>query len=253
MAPCVASNQVAEVPVIGSVPKRDIFGAKVDQYIFKKVDKGAEYFESLRAREKWPSNLWEETLVENLRQNALNEEKFVILALANIGMKEMTMNWIASLLRNKYTKFVVICFDFEMYMFLCEYGFERNAAVVPRDWIHKDISAEFVGWLSQGYKDLLHGKVLILIELWKRGFGIFYNDVDLVFLSDKVFEQIMLETALRKPDFAYMFDGVDINGAVYLSKSMAAVMPRRGRLTAIRTDTFCRRWILGRKANAAGY
>jgi hypothetical protein len=142
-------------------------------------------------------------------------------------MKEMTMNWIASLLRNKYTKFVVICFDFEMYMFLCEYGFERNAALVPRGWIHKEISAQFEGWLSQGYKDLLHGKILIMIELWKRGFGIFYNDVDLVFLSDNVFEHIMFETALYKPDFMYMVDGVDSDGVIYLSKSIKRDEERR--------------------------
>ena len=217
--PCpnvVSSGQSSDPVVTGNVYNKALFDEPItEEFVFRKVAT-REHMDKLKQREQWASKDWSDLLLDLAEDNDM--QGYTIIALANSGMKEMTMNWIASLLRNGFTKFVIICFDFELYMFLAEYGFERNIAVVPQGWLHKSISADFQGWLSEGYKDLLHGKLMIMMELWKHGRGVFYNDVDLVFLSPQAFDYIMYETKYQNPDFIYMVDGIDPEGVVYLSE-----------------------------------
>ena len=199
----------------GSVVQKGVFDQQIsEQFVFKKVA-DLEHLEKLKARANWSSKDWADLLLDLSEDNDI--QGYTIIALSNSGMKEMTMNWIASLLRNGFTKFVVICFDFPMYMFLAEYGFERNAVMAPSNWLPKPIEAGFQKFATQGYNELLHGKLMIILELWKRGRGIFYNDVDLVFLSPHAFDYMMFETKNKNPEFIYMVDGVDNNGVEIMS------------------------------------
>ena len=43
-----------------------------------------------------------------------------IVALANFGIREFSLNWIKSLEKNQFTKFVIICTDRRVYAYLAE-------------------------------------------------------------------------------------------------------------------------------------
>jgi hypothetical protein len=63
--------------------------------------------------------------------------------------------------RNGYNNFLVACLDKDLYADLCELGYCKNAAVVPRKWMHKDIVATEVLWEQKPYIFLTQVKIFI--------------------------------------------------------------------------------------------
>jgi hypothetical protein len=63
----------------------------------------------------------------------------VIVANSNYAFRTLTLNWIASLRRNNYDKFVVFSFDSQLAEFLAERGFQDNVAVVPAHWLDQPV------------------------------------------------------------------------------------------------------------------
>ena len=151
----------------------------------------------LQEKQSFDNARWNIECGRTIKQNV--ENGVVIVALSNLAMKEMTMNWIASLQRNNFKRFVVLCFDFAMYRFLSEYGYENNAAMIPQDWTQADIP-------DQACNDMQQDKVRICLQLFQRGFTVLYNDVNLVFLSPDVVKHLLAEDEGVNADFIYMLE-----------------------------------------------
>jgi len=167
----------------------------------------------------------EDRAIRLLHVNKLPEhDNMVIVALSNSGMKDMTLNWIASLHQNKFHKFLVFCFDADMHNYLVANELGNNSVIVPRKWLGEfQVDGKFKGWGEREYQDLLRGKIRILMEIWNLGFTIFYNDVDLVFLSPHVIEQMLFDYETRDYDCIYMVDYMDhgfeqMNGGFWIGK-----------------------------------
>jgi hypothetical protein len=58
-----------------------------------------------------------------------------IVTVAHFGLKAFVHNWIMSLERNSFSKFVVLCCDQQLLDHLNNCGYEKNAALVPNEWI----------------------------------------------------------------------------------------------------------------------
>lgn len=139
-------------------------------------------------REKWSSTEWEHQ-VHSLMESNL-EGKYVITAVANIGHANFTLNWIASLKRMKYDRFVIFCLDFQLYKLLLLKGFERNAVMAPLSWTKHQIPALEHKWLEVEYNRLTEAKIRIQRELLYKGYWILFSDVDVVFLSRHVVDHV---------------------------------------------------------------
>jgi len=55
----------------------------------------------------YKSTNWEKYLLEKAKSN-LELDKYLMITVANIGFLEMVLNFIASLQRNSYSKFLII-------------------------------------------------------------------------------------------------------------------------------------------------
>jgi len=172
----------------------------------------------LKSRESWGSADWNSEVLRVIHLNTVSEDKMVMVVLVNYGAKEMLMNWIASLEMNGYHKWVAFCVDFQIYTFLVEYGYADNAVVVPRQWLHKDLTAQEAQYRQPGFVDLMQAKVLIIIELLKLNVHLFYLDVDIVFCSPHVVDHILFDDSFTNTDFLYMVDSHDAVNPNYISK-----------------------------------
>ena len=143
-----------------------------EEYRFH-LQNNSELAMRIKSKESYSEADWEAEVERVLRDNV--EHGVVIVALSNYGMREMTMNWLASLRRNKYEKFVILCFDFIMYRFLCEYGFERNAALIPKGWPKADVGSNFHQWEERAYNEMLHAKIRICLKIFEKEFTIFLH------------------------------------------------------------------------------
>jgi hypothetical protein len=114
-----------------------------------------------------------------------------IVTIANYGYKDMTLNWIASLLKTRRTKFVVFCYDEDLLIYLAERGYRGNVALVPTTWLQfnltKDVYNERV---KEEFDRLVQSRMVIWSRLASRGRSFLFCDADLVFLSEHVFANV---------------------------------------------------------------
>jgi len=192
-----------------------LLGEKNRYYAFTKAVLSQRAQDDLSAKGNWSSAEWNVEVVRVLHLNNVTAGNLTMVALANQGMVEMTMNWIASLKMTGYDRWVVLCFDFPLYRFLVEYGFGNQTAMVPLDWLHKNVSAAAVNWGNTAYLELLQAKIIIIIKLLKLGIYLFYLDVDLVFCSPYVLEHINFGDDELLTDLIYMVDG---KKSIHMSK-----------------------------------
>ncbi|KAH9256072.1 hypothetical protein BASA81_005848 [Batrachochytrium salamandrivorans] len=174
------------------------------------------------------SSEWEAELLRLMEMNL--ENGFTIVATANFGHKEFTLNWITSLKRNGFHKFLVICFDLNLYTLLVEYGLHEQAVLAPSGWFRAEgIASAEVLWMSKEYNALTLAKLQIQRQLLEHNFPFVFSDVDLVFASPHTVSNIRQQfgsectgknTSSCLTDFAYMVDqDTDINTGFF------AVMP----------------------------
>lgn len=173
----------------------------------------------------WTAEQWE---AEAVRLMDLNEENgFTIVATANSGHVDFTLNWAASLKRNQFHKFLVFCFDIDLFKVLLEHGLATNAVLAPTAWMVTEknklgvISNVEEKWMSTGYNALTQAKLSIQRELLQRNYSFLFSDVDLVFLSPHTVRHVKLLFGERCTkhnldscftDFAYMYDqDTDVN------------------------------------------
>jgi hypothetical protein len=72
---------------------------------------------------------------ELMKQNEV--KGCTIVALSTYSYRVTTLNWIASLLRHNYTRFVIFSYDTQLAAYLAERGFAANVAIVPKHWMRE--------------------------------------------------------------------------------------------------------------------
>ena len=80
---------------------------------------------------------------EIIKNNTKND--LLILSISNYGFKDLTLNWITNLNKLDFKKFIVFCFDQELYEFLSKKGFKNNLGQIALYFFVKyfKFSAEF--------------------------------------------------------------------------------------------------------------
>ena len=160
-------------------------------------------------RKRWSPRKWEEYALALVSANRIQaNQKFskidtVIYTFANYGAQEFLMNWVASLMMTNHTRFVVFCFDIEMYTFLLEHGFEKQATMIPERWTkHKSLPlsrkaafenmTDFQALDTPNYKYLTLVRHLVTLNVWRNlHIAVLSCDADVVFLSPHVIDYIV--------------------------------------------------------------
>ncbi|CAO3656638.1 unnamed protein product [Mucor fragilis] len=125
-------------------------------------------------------------------------DRILLTAVANQGMADYTMNWIASLKKCKLDdKFLVFAIDEEMVETMKKAGFGKHVVMIPKDWFHKELSKDFEGWLSDGYTPITHSKSLVVERLLYTDVTVWFSDVDIVFTSPSIYDYLLMKLNSR--------------------------------------------------------
>ncbi|CEP07539.1 hypothetical protein [Parasitella parasitica] len=125
-------------------------------------------------------------------------DRILLTAVANQGMAEYTMNWIASLRKcGLDDKFLVFAIDEELAETMTKAGLGKHVVMIPKEWFHKELSKDFEGWLSDGYTPITHSKSLVVERLLYTGVTVWFSDVDIVFTSSSIYDYLLMKLNSR--------------------------------------------------------
>ncbi|ORZ01663.1 nucleotide-diphospho-sugar transferase-domain-containing protein [Syncephalastrum racemosum] len=164
----------------------------------------------------------DQTLVNKINAN-LNENRVLIVAASNYGMRDHVYNWIESLKRTgEGDKFLMFCLDDQMYEHMVEAGYEKNAATIPENWFHQEVDAGFEEYYSKKYRIITHAKTLIVQQLLYLDVTVLFSDVDIVWLRPRLREFIYTFLDIREETHvAFQQEGSDqkvINSGFYMMR-----------------------------------
>jgi len=163
---------------------------------------------AFKERKNWSSERWELHLTSILSENVHRNGSYVIMTFVNSGLREATMNWIASLELHGYERFVILTgVDLPLYMFLAQYGYGDRASLVPYKWISNPrISSKFETFSTVAYNTFLIARVEALLQLTNIVPKILMTDADLVFLHRSVIEHVEYEDLNTDADLIFLID-----------------------------------------------
>ncbi|KAI9305510.1 nucleotide-diphospho-sugar transferase-domain-containing protein [Cunninghamella echinulata] len=136
-----------------------------------------------------------------IKKNLMKHKKDNILltAVANGGMADYTLNWIASLERTKLSKkFLVFAINQELTDILTEKGYGDHVVNIPQEWFHQKLSGDEAKWLSKEYLPITHAKSLVVERLLYMDVTVWFSDVDIVFTSPAIYDYLMMKLDSRK-------------------------------------------------------
>lgn len=142
----------------------------------------------------------EPNIISAIERNIRKEKKDKILltAVANSGMSEYALNWIASLERTGQDHhFLVFAIDSELTTILQKAGYGDHVVTIPDTWFHKALSSEFSKWLQGGYTPITHAKTLVVERLLYMDVTVWFSDIDLVFVSDAIYSYLLQKLNAR--------------------------------------------------------
>ncbi|KAG2207713.1 hypothetical protein INT47_011833 [Mucor saturninus] len=158
--------------------------------------------------DKWKPKSWgrlseeiEKAISDNVRidNKKKGQERILLTAVANQGMAEYTLNWIASLKKTGMDKkFLVFAIDEEMVETMKEHGYGKHVVMIPKQWFHENLSGEFQPWLSNGYTPITHSKSLVVERLLYTDVTVWFSDVDIVFTSPSIYDYLLMKLNSRK-------------------------------------------------------
>ncbi|KAI9469298.1 nucleotide-diphospho-sugar transferase-domain-containing protein [Zychaea mexicana] len=164
----------------------------------------------------------QQELVDKINAN-LHDERVLIVAASNYGMRDHVYNWIESLKRtNEGDKFIMFCLDDQMYEHMVAAGYEKNAATIPDNWFHDQVEAGFEEYYSKKYRIITHAKTLIVQQLLYLDVTVLFSDVDIVWLRPRMREFIHTFFQMRgQTHVAYQQEGSDqrvVNSGFYMMR-----------------------------------
>jgi hypothetical protein len=113
-----------------------------------------------------------------------------IMTIASYGNRNMTLNWIASLKRINFRKFIVFCFDQKLADFLSARGYGNNSILVPYEWVEVKISPDPQDFRKGQFDIMVQLRVIIWYQLLLRNRHFLSTDTDVIFLSRHIYEHI---------------------------------------------------------------
>lgn len=129
-----------------------------------------------------------EEVLDKVRKNKINN--CTIITISNYGFKELTLNWIKSLEKNNYHKFVVFSFDEELYDYLKQKGYSDRTTIVPSDWLEFELTKLPTNFGNKDYNKITQSKVHVHYNLLLNNITFLMSDVDIVWLSSHIVEYI---------------------------------------------------------------
>jgi len=129
-------------------------------------------------------------ILEVINRNKLGNT--TIISISNIGFANMTLNWILSLKKTNFLKFVVLSFDQELIDFLSAKGYQNQVALIPRTWHEQEVGKGAGDVGSKTYLAVGNSKSYICFKLLSLGQEFIFSDVDTVWLNDKVIDYVKL-------------------------------------------------------------
>jgi hypothetical protein len=126
-----------------------------------------------------------------MRENQI--DNFTIITIANYGFREFVLNWIMSLNKHGYHKFVVFSFDQALVDYLHLLGFQDKVALVPSDWLDLKLSSDLASWEQENYKKIVKSKTNVWHSLLSRNYSFLFSDPDVVWLSTHILDHIKFQ------------------------------------------------------------
>jgi len=141
---------------------------------------------------------------EIIKNNTKND--LLILSVSNYGFKDLTLNWITNLNKLDFKKFIVFCFDQELYEFLSKKGFKNNLAIVPSNWLDFNVSKSYSSWATKDYNQITQAKPQIWYQLLKLNCNIFFSDSDVAWLNKNILDHIKYIYTYSTADLLFSID-----------------------------------------------
>jgi hypothetical protein len=112
-------------------------------------------------------------------------ENFLIMTITKNAYREFTLNWILNLKKLNINKFLVFCYDKEVFDYFESKGYKENLIKLPKEWSNSKLVREIKVFESKEKFKILRAKFHILNELLKQNHNILFSDSDVVihFLS----------------------------------------------------------------------
>ncbi|KAI8073523.1 nucleotide-diphospho-sugar transferase-domain-containing protein [Gilbertella persicaria] len=161
------------------------------------------------------------SLLKKIHANLL-EDRVLIVATANYGMRQYVYNWIESLKRTKHRKFLIFCFDQQLYDHLTKAGYGQHASMIPDIWFHQQVEADFKTYFSKEYRVITHSKTLVVQQLLYLDITVLFSDVDIVWLRPHIVDYVHGLMKLRQETHVlFQQEGMnqqEVNSGFYLMR-----------------------------------
>jgi hypothetical protein len=193
------NNKTKIKPLIADLSRVKVERHKSRPFVEQDLTFNATFNEKFKSTDKTESEL-----AEVMNRNKLDSVNMVTVS--NYGFRNFTLNWIISLKRHGYSKFVVFSFDHQLIEFLAKKGYRKQVVLVPPEWLDYNISANMSGYMQGDYINLCKSKVNIVYGLLTRNYSVLYSDTDVVFLSPHVLTHILFQYANSFAELLYMQD-----------------------------------------------
>jgi hypothetical protein len=129
--------------------------------------------------------IWETAMTNNQINGA------TIITTANYAYRNMTLNFIVSLLRTNHTKFLIFCLDEDFLIFLAERGYKDHVVLMPKRWVGVEIDKDLFSENRQGQFDkIMQSRAMLWYQVALRNHRFLFCDLDIVFLSPHVMENV---------------------------------------------------------------
>jgi hypothetical protein len=162
-------------------------------------------------------------ILDAIEKNYIDQnERTLLIAVANNGMLEYILNWIESLKRSEISKYLVFAIDQDLVDAMTEKDLGDHVVLIPDDWRHVHISGDFAKWKTNDYAPITHAKSLIVERLLYLDVTVWFSDVDIVFTSPHIYNHLMWNMKNRK-DVHMLFSQetrqTTINSGFYIMRS----------------------------------
>ncbi|KAK4519661.1 uncharacterized protein ATC70_009898 [Mucor velutinosus] len=160
-------------------------------------------------------------LMDKINNNML-QDRVLIVATANYGMRNHVYNWIESMKKTGEEKFLIFCFDQKLYDHLTLAGYSDRASLIPDVWFHQQVEADFKTYFSKEYRIITHSKTLVVQQLLYLDVAVFFTDVDIVWLRPRLVEYVNTLLQIRPETHVLFqqegFNQQEINSGFYLMR-----------------------------------
>lgn len=113
-----------------------------------------------------------------------------MISITNNGIVQLTLNFIASLRKHNYSKFLIFCLDQLSYTTLAEYDVLDHIVILPSSWTPLKTVDGYRHYGKVEYNAITNVKLYVVSKLLDMDYTVLLTDVDIVFLSPHVIDYI---------------------------------------------------------------